>query len=250
MSAAPAVFLAGAAGAIGRRLCPLLLEDGWRVVGTTRSTAKAGVLRALGVEPVIVDVFDAAALRTAVAQSGASAVLHQLTDLPPLRDPASMAAALGRNARLRELGTRNLVAAALTADVKRFVAQSIAFAYAPGPQPYAEDSPLNVSADDPAAATSARGVASLEQQVLAAPFEGIVLRYGRLYGPGTWYDAPPAGAPVHLDAAADAARRALRCGERGIYNIAESDGTVTSEKARRILGWSPTFRVAASQTRT
>jgi nucleoside-diphosphate-sugar epimerase len=250
MSAASTVFLAGAAGAIGRRLCPLLREDGWRVVGTTRSNAKAGALRALGVEPVVVDVFDAAALRAAVAQSGASAVIHQLTDLPQLRDPASMAAALGRNARLRELGTRNLVAAALAAGAKRFVAQSIAFAYAPGPKPYAEDAPLNVSADDPAAATSARGVASLEQQVLAAPFEGIVLRYGRLYGPGTWYDSPPAGAPVHVDAAADAARRALRCGEPGIYNVAESDGTVTSEKARRVLGWSPAFRLAAPQTGT
>lgn len=247
---APAVFVAGASGVVGRKLCPLLLEDGWRVVGTTRSPEKADWLRSIGVEPVVVDVFDAAALRTAVAQSGASAVIHQLTDLPQLRDPASMAAALGRNARLRELGTRNLVAAALAADVKRFVAQSIAFAYAPGPQPYAEDSPLNVSAADPAAATSARGIASLERQVLEAPFEGIVLRYGRLYGPGTWYDSPPAGAPVHVDAAADAARRALRRGEPGIYNIAESDGTVTSEKARRVLGWSPAFRVAASQTRT
>lgn len=243
MSAAFTVFLAGAAGAIGRRLCPLLLEDGWRVVGTTRSTAKTGSLRALGVEPVVVDVFDAAALRTAVAQSGARAVIHQLTDLPQLRDPANMAAALARNARLRELGTRNLVAAALAAGVQRLVAQSIAFAYAPGPQPYAEDAPLNISAADPAAATSARGVASLERQVLEAPFEGIVLRYGRLYGPGTWYDSPPAGAPVHVDAAADAARRALRCGEPGVYNIAQSDGTVTSEKAQRVLGWSPAFRL-------
>jgi nucleoside-diphosphate-sugar epimerase len=250
MSAASTVFLAGAAGVVGRRLCPLLLEDGWRVVGTTRSTEKAEMLRTLGVEPVVVDVFDAAALRIAVTQSGARAVIHQLTDLPLRRDPASMTAALGRNARLRELGTRNLVAAALAADVKRFVAQSIAFAYAPGPKPYAEDAPLNLSAADPAAATTARGVASLEQQVLAAPFEDIVLRYGRLYGPGTWYDSPPAVAPVHVDAAADAARRALRCGEPGIYNIAESDGTVTSEKARRVLGWSPAFRLAASQTRT
>lgn len=250
MSAAAAVFVAGAASAVGRRLCPLLLEDGWRVVGTTRTASKGEWLRSIGVEPAVIDVFDAEALRKAVAQSGASMVIHQLTDLPQVRDPARMAAALEGNARLRELGTRNLVAAAVAAGVKRFVAQSIAFAYAPGPQPYDEDSPLNVAAADAAAATTVRGVASLERQVLEAPFEGIVLRYGRLYGPGTWYDSPPAGAPLHVDAAADAARLALRCGEPGIYNIAQGDGTVTSEKAQRILGWNPAFRLAAPQTRT
>ena len=244
MSAGSTVFVAGAAGAVGRRLCPLLLEDGWRVVGTTRAAAKAEWLRSIGVEPLVVDVFDAEALRKALARSGASVVMHQLTDLPQVRDPARLAAALERNARLREIGTKNLVAAALAAGATRFVAQSIAFAYAPGPQPYDEDSPLNV-----ADATTARGVASLERQVLDAPFEGIVLRYGRLYGPGTWYDSPSGGAPLHVDAAADAARRALLRGEPGIYNIAETDGSVTSEKAQRILGWSPAFRIPPSQAR-
>jgi len=244
MSPGSTVFVAGAAGAVGRRLCPLLLEDGWRVVGTTRAAAKAEWLRSIGVEPLVVDVFDAEALRKALARSGASVVMHQLTDLPQVRDPARLAAALERNARLREIGTKNLVAAALAAGATRFVAQSIAFAYAPGPQPYDEDSPLNV-----ADATTARGVASLERQVLGAPFEGIVLRYGRLYGPGTWYDSPSGGAPLHVDAAADAARRALLRGEPGIYNIAETDGSVTSEKAQRILGWSPAFRIPPSQAR-
>ena len=244
MSPGSTVFLAGAAGAVGRRLCSLLLEDGWRVVGTTRAAAKAEWLRSIGVEPLVVDVFDAEALRKALARSGASVVMHQLTDLPQVRDPARLAAALERNARLREIGTKNLVAAALAAGATRFVAQSIAFAYAPGPQPYDEDSPLNV-----ADATTARGVASLERQVLGAPFEGIVLRYGRLYGPGTWYDSPSGGAPLHVDAAADAARRALLRGEPGIYNIAETDGSVTSEKAQRILGWSPAFRIPPSQAR-
>jgi len=247
MSAGSTVFVAGAAGAVGRRLCPLLLEDGWRVVGTTRAAAKAEWLRSIGVEPVVVDVFDAEPLRAAVARSGASVVVHQLTDLPQVRDPARLAAALERNARLRELGTKNLVAAALAAGATRFVAQSIAFAYAPGRQPYDEDAPLNVAAADLTAARSAQGVASLERQVLGAPFEGIVLRYGRLYGPGTWYDSPSGGAPLHVDAAADAARRALLRGEPGIYNIAESDGSVTSGKAQRILGWSPAFRIRPSQ---
>jgi len=246
VSAGSTVFVAGAAGAVGRRLCPLLLEDGWRVVGTTRDAAKAEWLRSTGVEAAVVDVFDAEALCKAVAQSGAMIVVHQLTDLPQVRDPAHLTAALERNARLRELGTQNLVAAALAAGATRFVAQSIAFAYAPGPQPYAEDAPLNVAAADPAAARSARGVASLERQVLGASFEGIVLRYGRLYGPGTWFDSPPAGAPLHVDAAAHAARLALRGGEPGIYNIAQSDGSVTSEKAQRILGWSSEFRLKGS----
>ncbi|MGA8049258.1 MAG: dTDP-glucose 4,6-dehydratase, partial [Burkholderiales bacterium] len=74
-------------------------------------------------------------------------------------------------------------------------------------------------------------------------------RYGRLYGPGTWYDSAPAGGPLHVDAAADAARRAVRAGSAGIYNIAESDGSVASEKARRVLGWSPAFRMPPSQSR-
>jgi hypothetical protein len=91
-------------------------------------------------------------------------------------DPSQMAEASARNARMREIGTRHLVAAAVTAGAKRLIAQSIAFAYAPGPLPYREDAPLNVDAPD-RAGVSARGVASLESQVLNAPLEGIVLRY-------------------------------------------------------------------------
>jgi nucleoside-diphosphate-sugar epimerase len=85
-------------------------------------------------------------------------------------------------------------------------------------------------------------VASLEEQVLAAPLEGIVLRYGRLYGPGTGVEKAPPGGALHVDAAAEAARRALTRGTRGIYNIAEGDGTVASDKAVRDLGWSSDFR--------
>jgi len=89
----------------------------------------------------------------------------------------------------------------------------------------------------------ARGVISLEQQVLSAPLEGVVLRYGRLYGPGTGIDVRPAGGPVHVEAAADAARRALTRGAGGIYNVAEDDGTVSSRKAIDVLGWDPAFRI-------
>jgi len=235
------VFVAGASGAIGQRLCPLLFADGWHVTGSTRSREKAEWLRAMHVEPVIVDVFDAQALRDAVVAANPSIIVHQLTDLPDVLDPQLMDAASARNARMREVGTRHLVAAALAARATRLVAQSIAFAYAPGPTPYREDAPLNVNGTG-RAGVSARGVASLEEQVLAAPLEGIVLRYGRLYGPHTGVDKPPPGGALHVDAAAEAARRALTRGTRGIYNIAESEGTVSSDKALRDLGWNADFR--------
>ncbi|HVZ50157.1 MAG TPA: NAD-dependent epimerase/dehydratase family protein [Gemmatimonadaceae bacterium] len=237
------VFVAGATGAVGRVLCRLLVADGWHVTGTTRKPESAQSLEALGVEPAVVDVFDAAALRDAVVGARPAAVVHQLTDLPKAFDPAALAAALDRNAQLREVGTRNLADACLAANVSTLVAQSIAFAYAPGPQPYTEDAPLDVNSANPAAARSARGVATLERLVLGGPFRGVALRYGRLYGPGTWSATPSAlGCPVHVDAAADAARRALTRGEAGIYNVAELDGAVTIDRAVHQLGWDPAFR--------
>jgi nucleoside-diphosphate-sugar epimerase len=235
------VFVAGASGAIGRRLCQLLVNDGWSVVGTTRSPEKAQMLRDMGVEPAIVDVFNEPLLFETVRNAEPEIVVHQLTDLPPALDPAKMADALVRNARLREIGTRNLVAAATAAGTKRMVAQSLAFVYAPGPRPYREESPLCL--DDPAFGATARAVASLEQQVLSASFPGIVLRYGKLYGPGTGFDLPASDGPLHVDDAADAARRALTRGETGAYNIAEDDGTVSINKAVDALGWRPGFRL-------
>ncbi len=236
------VLIAGASGAIGRRLCRVLVEDGWTVIGTTRSPEKAPMLRDLGVEPAIVDVFDEAALLELVRRAEADIVVHQLTDLPPALDPTKMAEALVRNARLREIGTRNLVAAAAAAGVMRMVAQSISFAYAPGPLPFHEDAPLAL--DDPAFGATVRAVASLEQQVVGAPLTGIVLRYGKLYGPGTGFDQAPSGGPLHVDEAADAARLAMTRGEAGIYNIAEEDGAVSCKKAAAALGWASGFRLA------
>lgn len=235
------VFVAGASGAIGRRLCRLLVGDGWTVIGTTRAQAKASMLRELGVEPVVVDVFDAPRLLDIVCQAKPEIVVHQLTDLPPALDPAKMTDALVRNARLREVGTGNLVAAAVAAGAKRMVAQSLGFVYAPGPTPYHEDAPLML--DDPAYGETARAVASLERQVLAAPLTGIVLRYGMIYGPGTGFDLPPAGIPLHVDDAADAARRALTRGEAGIYNVAEDNGAVSIKRATDALGWVAGFRL-------
>ena len=206
------------------------------MVGTSRSAERSAELRSLGVEPAIVDVFDREALIGAVARARPEVVVHQLTDLPKAFSPSGMAAARAGNARIREIGTENLVAAATLAGARRLVAQSIAFAYAEGAQPYAEEADLDI-ATWPA-------VARLEALVLGGPLEGIVLRYGRLYGPRTWFDAPSGKAPLHVDAAADAARRAIALGSRGIYNVAEDDGTVASAKARADLGWDPGFRVS------
>ncbi|MGB3581374.1 MAG: NAD(P)-dependent oxidoreductase [Roseiarcus sp.] len=240
------IFLAGAAGVIGRRLAPLLCAAGHLVWGTTRSPEKAERLREVGVEPVVVDVFDAEALARAVLGAKPEIIIHQLTDLSEIRDPATRPAALARNARIRDEGTRNLVAAARQAGARRLIAQSIAWVYAPGPRPYREDAPLDVNADG-TQGVSVRGVASLERQVLAAsPAEGLVLRYGRLYGPGSAADAPPPAPAVHVDAAAYAALRAIDHGEPGLFNIADPSGAVSTQKAMAQLGWRADFRIEAN----
>ena len=115
------VFLAGAAGAVGRPLSLKLVAAGHRVVGTTRSADKAAWLTSIGVEPTIVDVYDAAALKAAVVAARPEVVLHQLTDLPQVYDPATFPSALAGNARVRDEGTRNLVAAALAAGARRLI---------------------------------------------------------------------------------------------------------------------------------
>jgi nucleoside-diphosphate-sugar epimerase len=122
------------------------------------------------------------------------------------------------------------------------IAQSIAFAYADGQEPHAETDPLVSGEGDAPGAVTGRGVRALEAAVLNAPgIDGIVLRYGRLYGPGTW-NTPNARAPLHVDAAAQAALLALTKGAPGIYNIAEDDGAVSIEKAHLELGFDPKFR--------
>ena len=193
------IFLAGATGAIGRRLVPLLVARGYKVFGTTRFADRSPLLRELGAQPVVVDVFDAAALRTALMAAKPQLVIHQLTDLPPGLDPARMAEAAGRNARIRIEGTKNLIAAAIAAGARRLIAQSIAW------------EPQGVSA---------QGVASLEEQTLnSAPLEGLVLRYGRLYGPGTGRDDAPAELPCHVDVAAGATVTAAEKGQQGVIRV-------------------------------
>ena len=237
------IFLAGAAGVIGRRLTPLLLAQGHTVWGATRSAETGEFLRKLGALPVVVDVFDAEALPTAVLEAKPEIVIHQLTDLAAVHDPAERSSALTRNARIREEGTRNLVAAGREAGARRLIAQSIAWAYAPGPRPYGEDHPLDLNTDGDRA-VSVRGVESLERQVLAASLmEGLVLRYGRLYGPGSGADAPPSPPSVHVDAAAYAALLAIDHGGSGVFNIADLNDEVSTVKARTELGWRADFRM-------
>ena len=126
--------------------------------------------------------------------------------------------------------------------MRRFIVQSIAFAYVPGGEPHPETDPLNLG--DPARAVTVKGAADMEQQVLGAPgIEGIVLRYGLLYGPATWYEAPGRTPGLHVDAAAQAALLAITRGARGIYNIADDDGAVSIAKARAELGFDPQFRL-------
>lgn len=237
------IFLAGATGAIGQRLIPLLRAAGHRVVGTTRFETKAPTLQALGAEPMVVDVFDADALKQAVLAAKPDIVIHQLTDLPPGLDPTKMAAAIGRNARIREEGTRNLIDASIAAGARRLLAQSIAWMYAPGPQPHGEDHPLDHATDGPRGITLA-GVVSLETQTLQSPpLEGIVLRYGQLYGPGTGSDERRGQAPLHIDAAAHAALLAIDRGVSGFYNIAEPNDLIATDKAHRDLGFDASFRL-------
>lgn len=240
------VFVAGAGGAIGRALVPLLRAAGHEVYGSTRRAERADALRAAGAEPVLVDVFDAAALASALRRIEPASVIHQLTDLPSRADPALMAAAVTRNAQLRRVGTANLVAAARAAGARRFVAQSIAWAYAPGATPHREDDPLDLAAEGDRG-ISVRGVEALELASLrdAQPMVGTVLRYGQLYGPGTWRDSPEGSCPVHVEAAAWAALLALRHSTGGVFNIAEPGAAVDSGKAGRELGWNPSLRVGS-----
>jgi len=236
------IFLAGAGGVIGRRLTPLLRAAGHDVVGTTRVADKAAAIAKLGADPVVVDVFDAAALARAVAAAAPDLVMHQLTDLPAGPGTPGYEAGLERNARLRIDGTRNLVDAAKAAGVRRLIAQSIAFVYASGDGTRVENDPLDLASTG-ARRRTVEGVAVLEEATLEMP-EGIVLRYGLLYGPGTWFEREKRGAPsLHVDAAAQAALLAVTCGVHGIYNIAEDDGAVSSEKAKRDLGFDAGFRV-------
>jgi nucleoside-diphosphate-sugar epimerase len=233
------ILLAGATGVIGRRIVPVLLAEGHRVTGITRTMGHAEALQATGAMPVVVDVYDRQALLHAVGDAEPDAVMHQLTDLSGGSGEA--------NARLRETGTRNLVDAAAAAGVRRIVAQSISWAYEAGPDPAKETTPLDLGAQPPRLMV-VRGVAALEQAVQEIP-EWVVLRYGLLYGPGTWYAAGGLRAAdaqegllaadanvssfVHVDDAAAAAVESLAW-PSGVVNICDDEPAPGRE-------WVPAF---------
>lgn len=191
------VFLAGASGAIGRQLVPLLVAAGHEVAGTTRSEAKVEMLRELGAEPVVLDVYDAERLRAAMVAFSPEVVMHQLTDLP--QDPRQISDKAADNARVRTEGTQNLIAAAQAAGAPRFLAQSIAWRL-PG--------------------DGHRAIEEHERMVLDAG--GVVARYGRFYGPGTYHEEDLPEPPyVHV---AEAARRTVELldAPSGVVEIVES----------------------------
>lgn len=221
------IFLAGATGAIGRVLLPLLVEAGHSVVGTTRSADKLASIAALGGEPVVADAFDREAVFAAVRAARPDVVMHQLTDLAGL-DVAS-------NSRLRIEGTRNLVDAAREIGVQRMIAQSLAAMVSAGSGLAHEDDPMDI--DSPSRGAGAAAVKSLEDAVAEMPI-GVALRYGILYGPGTWYSRDEWTSQrirqseiaandavtsfVHVADAAQAAFEALNW-PAGIYNIVDDE---------------------------
>jgi nucleoside-diphosphate-sugar epimerase len=237
------VFLAGAAGAIGRPLVPLLLAAGHEVTGTTRSRQRAEAIRAAGASAAVVDALDANALRDAVTQAAPEVVIHQLTSLPARFNPRKADLYAPTN-RIRREGTRNLLAAAQAAGARRFVCQSVAFAYAPGEQPEVkgEDAPLALGAPPPFG-EGVRAIEEMERAVLEADgLDGLVLRYGWFYGPGTYYADdgsmaadtrgrrfPIVGSGaglfsfVHVDDAAAATVAAVERGAPGAYNVVDDD---------------------------
>lgn len=237
------IFVAGATGAIGRPLTEKLVAAHHEVVAMTRSARRAADLRQLGVSPVVCDVFNRNALRRVVEEAGPDVVIHQLTSLPKRIDPRRIKTQLAETNHLRTEGTRNLFDAALAAGTKRFIAQSIAFAYEPrGEGLKTENDRLFPDPPKPFAAVIA-AVRSLEEATLSnADLPGVVLRYGFFYGPGTAYGSDGSTAAevrrkrfpivgkgtgvfsfVHVQDAAAATVAALQQGGPGIYNIVDDE---------------------------
>jgi nucleoside-diphosphate-sugar epimerase len=241
------IFLAGATGVVGRLLLPLLVEAGHEVVGMTRNAARIGQIETAGGQPVVVDAFDREAMLAALRSARPDVVIHQLTDLSG-RDFAA-------NSRLRIEGTRNLVDAAQAVNVQRMIAQSISWIYVPGHVPATEDEPLDLDAPPPRG-QMVTAVQSLERAVAEMPV-GVVLRYGMLYGPGTWYSREGLiteqihrGEIVATDSVtsflhvADAARAALQAldwpaGPLNIVDDAPAKGTEWLPAYARLVGAPP-----------
>jgi nucleoside-diphosphate-sugar epimerase len=251
------VFVAGATGAIGRPLVRQLMAAGHEVTALTRSPEKADDLRALGARPVVCDALERRALHEAVVGARPDAVVHQLTQFPHDLNPKRYAEQFVVTDRLRTEATRTLVEAALAAGARRLVAQSIALVYAPTGAPVkSEDDPLQSKAA-PGFERSLGAIRDLERLVTETEgIDGIVLRYGYFYGPGTSY-AP--GGPmaervrrrrlpivgggtgvwsfVHVEDAAAATVLALAAGRPGVYNVVDGEPARVSE-------WLPAYAAA------
>jgi 2-alkyl-3-oxoalkanoate reductase len=244
------VFIAGASGAIGRPLVAELVRRGHSVTGMTRSDAGATALSNLGAAVARVSAFDAARLEQALRESKAEVVIDELTSLP--KSPADMAAAEEGDRRLRMEGGGKLLAAARRCGVRRYVQQASGFFLRPGPGLGDESEGLAVDAS-PGVAASARTYAELEARLLTAgDIEGVALRYGFFYGPGTWYHPDGASADqvrrgeipvvgegesvwswVHIDDAAIATADTLTI-PPGVYHVVDDDPSPVSV-------WLPAF---------
>lgn len=247
------IFVAGGTGAIGRPLIAQLVAKGHHLVVLTRSSEKAQVLAAQGIEPAIADIFDPDAIKAVVGRVQPEVVIEQLTALPKSYTRESMHAAAALNKRIRFEGGANLLAAAKAACVRRYLRQSIAFWAIPGPGLADEDTPLAID-ESFAVAAGAREVAELERLLLGTPgIEGIVLRYGFFYGPGTWFNPdgdvasqvrqqqfPIVGSGegtwswLHIEDAAIATVQAAEQGNPGIYLIAD-------DHPLAVRDWLPAF---------
>jgi nucleoside-diphosphate-sugar epimerase len=237
------VFVAGATGAIGRPLVTRLLAAGHEVSAMTRSPERAAALRGRGVAAVVCDAYDADGVHRAVTDARPEVVVHQLTDLPQKIDPRRYAAAIAGTNRLRRETGPTFVRAARDCGARRLVVQSIAFALkSQGAWTHDETAPL--ATDAPGALGDAgQAVAELEETVTGAEgIEGVILRYGFFYGPGT-ADAPGGGSSeeiarrrfpvvgkgtgrfsfIHIDDAVEATVLALDHGGRGVYNVTDDE---------------------------
>jgi 2-alkyl-3-oxoalkanoate reductase len=231
------VLVAGATGVVGTRIAAQLVGLGHDVAGLSRTGRPLP-----GVDMVACDVLDRDQVRAVMRSKAPDVVVHMLTSLPTTLTQADTEARFAANDRIREIGTRNLLLALQEAGAGRVVAQSIAFGYAPeGPMVVTEDARLWTDAPEPWGRT-VRAVATLEHEVLASRVDAAVLRFGTLYGPGTWW-APdgdltktirqgvvplvePGGGTtsfLHVADAADGAVLAAAGTATGVFNIADND---------------------------
>jgi 2-alkyl-3-oxoalkanoate reductase len=246
------VLVAGATGAIGRQLVPQLIAAGHQVSATTRSEAKLEGLRAAGAEPLVVDGLDAAAVGAAVARAEPDVIVHEMTAIPASMNFRKFGETFAATNELRTTGLDHLLAAAKAQGVRRLVAQSYAGwpnIRAGGPVKTEED-PLD---PDPPAAMRATldAIRYLEQTVTAAPLEGLVLRYGSLYGPGASEvfvrlaqrrqvpvigDGAGIWSFLHVTDAAGATVAAVQGGAPGIYNIVDDEPAAVAQWLPALAG--------------